>query len=608
MRFTGNGITSCYPDEVDNFISITVLSIGSAGLESVERLEHVVAELDKVDAETRTLLLSGMDAASSDHSVFVNAPWAQHEDSQEFDAEDAAERYARMEKTTRRWRIPSVSMQCSVAYAVVSDEFRDQPAEALRALNDAIAVLGRDAILLRAVAKVHLRRCRPKVALEVFRDIADRVGGANSVERAFGLRDGAIAAARSEEWKQAEEWFVAAQSAATEADLRDMNAMAIGLGGDAAWAAVKGGASARAVSRLAEAICALEGIDPDVALSHAFCHHAIRRAVVWAYSEVTGGRVSARGLAPALEAGDCSNPKPAPGLRERPLVHLDVVWYLLAETDVAAGVDAGIGVELEEKLTGCPIPVMEAGLRGRRVEMAIAAVDARRFAAVLPSYYEVVRYALREGRSEMASEGTLLRPSRGRIPTWDGRRAPEREAEKVVEHALVGFGIFAAIAGKKNAVEEVEGELRERYGKEYPGSVLLESWERGEDRLTGLDRKAFAAVRAGVQGGYADPGVLWRAGMWFFMWMDNSHFGRALWRQLGAWQRRRWQEIAEKERFRLSRPRHTVPEIERAMAVTKEDGRSFVARLLLVAADAVAEALDGESRRMLEEAVEADDD
>ena len=28
MRFTGNGITNCYPDEVDNFISITVLKVG----------------------------------------------------------------------------------------------------------------------------------------------------------------------------------------------------------------------------------------------------------------------------------------------------------------------------------------------------------------------------------------------------------------------------------------------------------------------------------------------------------------------------------------------------------------------------------------------------
>ena len=29
MRFTGNGITNCYPDEVDNFVSITVLSEAS---------------------------------------------------------------------------------------------------------------------------------------------------------------------------------------------------------------------------------------------------------------------------------------------------------------------------------------------------------------------------------------------------------------------------------------------------------------------------------------------------------------------------------------------------------------------------------------------------
>ncbi len=32
MRFTGNGITNCYPDQVEDFISITVLSDRVAGL------------------------------------------------------------------------------------------------------------------------------------------------------------------------------------------------------------------------------------------------------------------------------------------------------------------------------------------------------------------------------------------------------------------------------------------------------------------------------------------------------------------------------------------------------------------------------------------------
>ena len=29
MRFTGNGITNCYPDEVEDFISITVLNVAA---------------------------------------------------------------------------------------------------------------------------------------------------------------------------------------------------------------------------------------------------------------------------------------------------------------------------------------------------------------------------------------------------------------------------------------------------------------------------------------------------------------------------------------------------------------------------------------------------
>ena len=579
-----------------------LFNIGSAGLESVERLEHVVTELDKVDAGTRTLLLSGIDDASSDHAVFVNGPWAKHEDSQEFDAEDAAVRYARMAEITRRWSIPVLSMQCSVAYAVILDEYRDQPTEALDALNDAMADFGNDVILLRAVAKVHLRRCRHEEALDVFSDIADSVGGENPVERAFALRDAAIAAARSEKWTQAEEWFAAAQTAAMRAELPNMNAMAIGLGGDAACAALQGGATARALGRFADAMYALESIDPGAALSHAFCHHAIRQAVVWAYSRIAGSKVSGSGPTTVLEAGDCSSSKPAPGLRERPLVHIDVVWYLLAETEVAARVDAGIAGNLNEKLTEGGIPVMEAGLRGRRMEMAIAALDARRFAEEMLPYYEVAMYALRK-KSGTASEETLVSPSRGRIPTWDGRLPPERGAEKVVEHALVGFGICAAMAGDGNAVGELADELRERGAKEYPGRFLLENWERGEKRLEGLDSNAFAAVRVLTGGRHTDPGVLWNTGVCFFVWIENSHFGGSLFRQLGEWQRSRWREIATNERFRLSRPRHTVPELERALAV-QANGRSFVARLLLVASDAVAARLDREYRRMLEDAVE----
>ena len=46
MRFMGNGITSCYPDEVDNFISITVLTVNEP-----TSAEWVIGEWVTLDRE-----------------------------------------------------------------------------------------------------------------------------------------------------------------------------------------------------------------------------------------------------------------------------------------------------------------------------------------------------------------------------------------------------------------------------------------------------------------------------------------------------------------------------------------------------------------------------
>ena len=61
MRFMGNGITSCYPDEVDNFISITVLKDRKGRAITAEDVVHyqkiivalnetvrIMAEIDEI--------------------------------------------------------------------------------------------------------------------------------------------------------------------------------------------------------------------------------------------------------------------------------------------------------------------------------------------------------------------------------------------------------------------------------------------------------------------------------------------------------------------------------------------------------------------------------
>ena len=91
--------------------------------------------------------------------------------------------------------------------------------------------------------------------------------------------------------------------------------------------------------------------------------------------------------------------------------------------------------------------------------------------------------------------------------------------------------------------------------------------------------------------------------MRFLEWISVSPFGGVLWERFAAWQRGGWERIVAIERFRLRRPRYTVPEIEEVL----EGGgkpRGFVARLLLVACDAVDVVLDGEYRNRLRQIVD----
>ena len=173
-----------------------LFSAGSARLASVQRLEHIIDELNKLDASERSSWLTPIDKSFADYSLFINSPWATQRHNAGFDAADAAIRYQRMAEKTRSWGIRPLSLQCSVAQAVMLDEYQHDKEGALAVLDGAEAVMGNDQILSRARAKVHWNHDEHRTALEILRDIADQVGGDSPVERAFALREAAISAAK----------------------------------------------------------------------------------------------------------------------------------------------------------------------------------------------------------------------------------------------------------------------------------------------------------------------------------------------------------------------------------------------------------------------------
>ena len=576
-----------------------LFSIGSAQLESLDQLERIVERLDGVDADTRELLLRPMHEASADYAVLINGPWARYENNpQELDAGDAVKRYRRIAEVTQGWGVPELTMQCFVAWSLVLDECEGDAPGAEAVLHQAIATFGRHWILCRRLAKVYLRQGAFAEALRVFREIAPTVGGGNAVERAFALRDAAISAASCGEWARAEGWFGDAQMAAEEEDLEDMRAMAVGLGADAGIAALEGGRHGVALERLVVAVEELGKVEASGGLRGAHCHLAVRHAVV-AVRWRLGQRVRSDTEAPSpVEPGMCSR-SPAREVLERPVAHIDLSWYLLAEADIASGLALGVAGNLPERLEDGPIPIMEVRLRLMRIERAVDEGNAGEFARWLGPYYEAAGYAVRGSEEDWESPPPtwLVAPERDVIPPWDGT-GMDQAGERAAEHAIVGFGLRAAMAREMGWLGELASAIEGVFGDVYPGKTLVEGWESAHEGLPEMERQAILTIRGLMGRKYTEPIEFVKAGLYFFDWINASPLKHVLWPRLAAWQVEGWRKIVASDRFRLVRPRYAVPAIEAALA-GGDGGRGFIARVLLTGCDAVGLALSTEYRARL---------
>ena len=584
-----------------NFLSI-LFSIGSAGIASVDRLEHVINDLDEFDVNERILLLTPIHRNFSDYSLFINGPWATQRHCKDFDAADAAVRYRRMAKKTQNWGIRSLSLQCSVAEAVMLDEYQSNREGALAVLEAAATTQGDDLILSRAIAKIHWRHSDHRIALEIFRGIADQVGSDSPVERAFALREAAVSASKCNEWSLAENWFLEAQNVAELVQSDDMDAMAIGLGADSAVAALEVGGVDRALTRLGEAVEALVDVNPDATLCTAYCHRVIRHAVLWVQSRIERSNVKIGGYPIAMKAGTCSNPEPLPEIRKLPLAPIDYAWYMLAEAEITAGLNVGINAALYDRLPEGKIPAMELSLHMKTIQIDIDKLDAFGFAAHLTKYVEIAIYMRNNSKRLRATYDPLV-PERGEVPMLDDNVPFDPEAEHIAKDAILAYGIRSVLASQPEAMTELEAVLSDQFTGPFPGNSVFNHWNEKSVLSTEIDQTVTTVIKTFLQNEHVKPNDFWLAGLCFFEWINQSNFKHLLEVRVAAWQRSRWKQILTVELFRLSRPRQTVPSIEKVLAMPTDDW-SFVAKLLLATYEAVGIQLNPALRNTLMVAAE----
>lgn len=331
------------------------------------------------------------------------------------------------------------------------------------------------------------------------------------------------------------------------------------------------------------ALAQLAEIDPDNSLRDGYCHRAIRHAVLWAKSELTGSlqRLSVEAI--DMPPGACSNPYPASSFKELPLPVLDLAWYMLAEAEIGAGLNEGVADGLYSRLSGGKIPFMEVELRRFRLQAAIESSEPDIFARGLRDYLEAMSFFSAEAAA-LKENFDPTNPPRGEIPACSLTGAV---AEATAADAILAFGMRAAYAARIGRISQLHSALQYTLGLNYPGSTLFSAEQTAS---ADLNHTVMAMLRMLDNPQHLEPRNFWMFGLRFFERNNQCNFGEYLTPLLAEWLRTGWIRVVRDETFRLTLPLRTVPPINAVLANPNND-RAFIAALLLATSDAVAVSL-----------------
>jgi len=573
----------------------SLFAVGIAGLDSVIALEGILSQLNDLEPCERKFYLSTVQDITPDYSVMVNGPWIA-QDRATLDYLDISARYYRMAIFTKDWGVRALTLQCWIARAVMFDEHASDQESALRVLDEAVAACGEDVLLARARAKIYWRAQDHSKALTILRGIADFIGSENCVERAFALREAAISAAKTNDWVQAEQWFLESRESAFQASLHDMKVMAIGLGADAAAAAFKHKDVKKSLLLIGRALTELEGIDPRASLCSIYCHNVVRHTLLWLTSCIEDIPVEIEGELIEMVPGSCSNPEPPAAIAERPAATMDIAWYMLAKLDVMARTKIGYATQLRMRLGANTIVNLEFSLRLRELVTNIVDSNFLEFPDAALRFVECASVAF--SRSNFA-EFNMLNPAREKIPNLKLDEL-DTQSKKILNDVLLAYGIRCASKHRFENILELKASMVSRFGVgPVDSSILARIGTNGKlASPTSFEESLIDELSAFCADIHPTPRNYALAGIRSLQLVESLHMKSDLIPIIALWQRFAWTRIISSEVFQLFTPLRTVPPLKMALSNSAND-EGFLCQLMLLAADATALSLGPKLREYL---------
>ncbi len=417
------------------------------GIQSSQDLYELVQQLEKLSISERYTLLADIKNVPAGMSLISGNPWFNESKSENPRWETAHEYYWLVAESFFKWGFPELSIEYHIVRSVIIDEFGGNYQAAVIALMKAEEQLGPQIAFIRQRAHIISRHDAQEEGISLLR-AGSGFDKANVLlpEQAFWLRDEAISFASAGKWAQSKASFEAAQQAAAESPVPEMQVMAIGLRADASLAACKADKTQDAIRLLMTCLKELQFLDPIQSTNAAYCHRVVRHGLLWMLNIVSDGDYLIDGLPPKMVAGMCSNPTPPESIKKLPLAPLATAWYLLTEIDLRSGGTNGVDKVLKEMLQEDENPVMELGIRRLRLEDAIKGCNSANVFSALQKYADVRRYIAIHQNTIFQQDP--VSPLYVKIPTIELETlSGDASFQDFIRSVIIAFGFFVALEG-----------------------------------------------------------------------------------------------------------------------------------------------------------------
>jgi hypothetical protein len=242
------------------------------------------------------------------------------------------------------------------------------------------------------------------------------------------------------------------------------------------------------------------------------------------------------------------------------------------------------------------VDMAELQRRKQPLNLAIVYVDPDAFLEHFPGWLEITAFisALRAGAAETPADGVT--------PALTAQQLKGGTVANVAGDTIFAFCMTAALKGDKAAVDKIEADLVEKFGKEFPGAPALWSFRSAIDEPMTLDDHVGKAAQKMLAGDLPPPPVRarenWSAGLRFLEKARNSNFVHEIIYPLAVWHRERWSETADKGVAFLHHIEDNFPVLQEVLKETRND-QAFIANILLKMAPAVDQELSDEAQGFL---------